>query len=254
MHRAAIIALALSALLLAGCASRSATEQQAQDYSDPNDPLESLNRGIWDFNYDILDHYILRPVTVTYVDYMPQFARTGLLNIAENLEEPAYGVNNLLQGKVSDSLISLSRFVLNSTVGLFGSIDVATELGLTRKEEDFTEVLGQYGVDTGPYLMLPALGPSDVRTTLGDAVDNAYSPLSALNLYFTVLRFGIKTIETRALLMQQEQQLKGSADPYSFVKSAYFQNLQFKVQDGVIEKSAEEEAFEDDLDAFLDNL
>jgi phospholipid-binding lipoprotein MlaA len=258
-NKLGILLLVTSMLLLAGCASKQATTEQAQhnqatQYQDPKDPLESFNRTMWDFNYEVLDEYILRPTAVAYVEYVPQVARTGLMNLALNLEEPSNGLNNFLQGKWDDGFISIGRFLLNSTVGLLGLIDVASEIGLESKEEEFGEVLGKWGVGTGPYLMLPALGPSDIRSSVGDFVDTSYSPLDGLNLYLGFLRVGIKALEGRASIIQQEQQLNSSADPYSFVKSAYFQNLEFKVKDGKIETSAEEEALEDDIDAFLDEL
>jgi phospholipid-binding lipoprotein MlaA len=254
MRKVGVLVLVTGLLLLGGCASQQTTTEQAQRYEDPKDPLESLNRTMWDFNYEILDEYILRPTAVAYVDYMPQIARIGLLNMADNLEEPSNSLNNLLQGKLDGTFISLGRFLLNSTVGLLGLIDVASEIGLEPREEAFGEVLGKWGLDTGPYLMLPALGPSDVRSSVGDFVDSSYSPIDGLNFYFSFLRMGIKALEGRASVIQQEQTLNSSADPYAFVKSAYFQNLEFKVKDGVVEKSEEEEALEDDIDAFLDDL
>jgi len=254
MNKVGILFLVSGLLILGGCASKQATTEKTQQYQDPKDPLESLNRTMWDFNYEVLDEYILRPTAVAYADYMPQIARSGLLNLAENLEEPSNSLNNLLQGKLDGTFISLGRFLLNSTVGLLGLIDVASEIGLEPKEEEFGEVLGTWGVDTGPYLMIPALGPSDVRSSVGDFVDTSYSPIDGLNFYLGFLRVGIKALEGRASLIQQEQQLSSSADPYAFVKSAYFQNLEFKVKDGKIEKTAEEEALEDDIDAFLDDL
>ena len=254
MKKVGILILVMGLILLGGCASQNATNEQAQQYEDPKDPLESLNRTMWDFNYEILDEYILRPTAVAYVDHMPQIARTSLLNLAENLEEPSNSLNNLLQGKLDGTFISLGRFLLNSTVGLLGLIDVASEIGLEAEEEEFGEVLGKWGVGTGPYLMIPALGPSDVRSSVGEFVDTSYSPLDGLNLYFGFLRVGIKALEGRASVIQQEQTLNSSSDPYAFVKSAYFQNLEFKVKDGKVEMSEEEEAFEDDLDAFLDDL
>ncbi|WP_158770910.1 VacJ family lipoprotein [Paraglaciecola sp. L1A13] len=254
MNKVKIAALFLVLLTLGGCASSNKADEQAQQYNDPKDPFESVNRAFWDFNYDILDNYVLRPVTVVYVDYTPQFARTGLYNMALNLEEPSNSVNNLLQGKLDGMLISVGRFLLNSTVGLLGTIDVATELGLVRKEEEFGETLGTWGVGTGPYLMIPALGPNDIRSGVGDIVDTSYSPLDALNFYFAAFRTGIKVLESRAAVMSQEQQLEQSVDPYSFVKNAYFQNLKFKVNDGQVEQTKEEEALDDDIDAFLNDL
>ena len=125
---------------------------------------------------------------------------------------------------------------------------------LKREEEEFGEVLGKWGVGTGPYLMIPALGPNDVRSGVGDFVDTAYSPLDSLNFYFAFLRTGIKALEARASLIQQEQQLESAIDPYSFVKNAYFQNLEFKVKDGKVDISEEEKELDDDIDAFLDDL
>ncbi|WP_293748918.1 VacJ family lipoprotein [uncultured Paraglaciecola sp.] len=254
MNKVGVLVLATGLLLLGGCASQQTANEQAQQFEDPKDPLESINRTMWDFNYEVLDEYLLRPTAVAYVDYMPQIARTGLLNMAENLEEPSNTLNNLLQWKLDGTFISLGRFLLNSTVGLLGLIDVASEIGLETQEEEFGEVLGKWGVGTGPYLMIPALGPSDIRSSVGDFVDTSYSPIDGLNFYLGFLRVGIKALEGRASVIQQEQQLNSSADPYAFVKSAYFQNLEFKVQDGKVEKSAEEEALEDDIDAFLDDL
>lgn len=247
----------LTLITLGGCASRQNVNEQAQaqNNADERDPLESFNRAMWDFNYDVLDKYILRPVTVVYVDYMPNPARKGLFNAALNLEEPSNSVNNLLQGKVEGSFVSLGRFLLNSTVGILGLFDVASEIGLERAEEEFGEVLGVYGVGTGPYLMIPAMGPTDIRSTVGDVVDSSYFPLQDLNLYVTIVRTGIKVLEGRAQLMDQESQLDQSLDPYAFVKNAYFQNLEFKVSDGKTaqkpeELEQEEEGFED----FLDDL
>lgn len=253
MNRVSVLFL-VTGLMLGGCASKQANTEQVQQYEDPKDPFETFNRTMWDFNFEILDEYILRPTAVAYVDYMPQLARTGLVNLASNLEEPSNSINNLLQGKLDGTFISLGRFLLNSTVGIFGLIDVASEIGLEPSEEDFGEVLGKWGAGTGPYLMIPARGPSDVRSSLGDMVDTAYFPLDGLSFYASFLRVGIKALEGRASLLQQEQQLSSSADPYAFVKSAYFQNLEFKVNDGIVEKTEEEEALEDDIDSFLDDF
>jgi phospholipid-binding lipoprotein MlaA len=253
-----LFAIVIVFTLLGGCASNSAQQQaeanQQQNVSDPRDPIEGFNRTIWDFNYDVLDAYLLRPAAVAYSEYVPGFARTGLKNMANNLEEPANVVNNLLQGKVGDSMVSVGRFLVNSTLGLLGSLDVATEMGMQVKKEEFGQTLGVWGAETGPYLMLPALGPSDVRSGAGDLVDSAYFPLADLNFYFSALRMAVNALEGRAALISQEQQLNNSADPYAFVKNAYFQNLQFKVQDGEIEMSEEDEQADDELDAFLEDF
>jgi phospholipid-binding lipoprotein MlaA len=250
MNKALIIAIALVSIGLTGCASNSAKEQaqaQTESNTDPKDPLEPVNRVIWDLNYEILDEYLLRPVTVGYVTVMPQFARTGLLNAAQNLSEPVNVVNNLLQGKVPESIDSLFRFLINSTIGLAGTIDVAGKMGVAREEEGFDEVLGVYGVGNGPYLMLPAAGPTDVRGVTGRVVDNVYFPLNYINSNFTALRWAVEILEARAAIMDQEQLLENSVDPYIFVKDAYFQNKAFQVLDGNI---PDEELDEDDLEDF----
>lgn len=250
--------LLASIVLLGGCASRQAEpDPQNQDVSDNRDPLEGFNRVMWDFNYDVLDYYVLKPTTVAYVDYMPMPARTGLYNAALNLEEPSNTVNNLLQGKLGGSLTSLGRFVLNSTVGIFGLIDVADGIGLERQGEEFGEVLGKYGVGTGAFLMLPALGPTDIRSAVGDIVDSSYFPLQDLSLYIAALRGGVKALEARARLLEQEGQLEQSLDPYAFVKNAYFQNLEFRVLDGNVpttDPSVDTEEEADDFEDFLDDL
>lgn len=264
LKKALILGMIVSSAVLSGCASNNAQEQAAQanerpEYTgDPNDPLEPINRAVWDFNWDFLDAYILRPVTVGYTKVMPGFARTGLLNAARNLEEPTNIVNNLLQGKVGGSFDSAVRFVINSTVGLLGTIDVAESLGVPRQRESLGEVFGVYGVDTGPFIMLPVAGPSDARSLTGNVVEAAYYPLS-LGTGVGIPSLIITTLETRAALLGQEAQIEQSVDDYAFIKNAYFQNLEFRVTDG---KSAEEideedfegfEDFEDSLDDFEDD-
>ncbi|WP_334012643.1 MlaA family lipoprotein [Alteromonas sp. S167] len=250
--------------LLGGCASNNAQQQASQnvasqeltaneqaavDTSDPRDPLESVNRVVWDFNWEVLDAYILRPVTVAYVSVMPQFARTGLLNAAQNLEEPANLTNNLLQGKVDDGLDSLARFLINSTVGLLGTIDVASKIGLDRKEEQFGETLGVWGVDTGPFLMLPFLGPSDPRSFTGDYVDGFAFPMTLIDGGLNFARLGISLLETRAQLLDQEAQIEQAVDDYAFLKNAYFERLEFRVTDG---RSGDKVIEEEQLDDFAD--
>lgn len=256
------------ALGLGGCANQVTSEQadsvgnQAlagnQDPAVENnvDPFEPVNRVFWDLNYEILDKFLVKPVTVAYVTVTPQVVRTGLLNASENLSEPASAVNNLLQGKPVDSLTSVGRFLVNSTIGLVGIFDVATELGMEVKEEDFGEVLGVWGVGTGPYLMLPALGPSDFRSLTGRVVDNVYWPMTVLESPYVIVSNVVKVVETRASLLEQEENLNRSLDQYLFVRDAYFQRLAFKVSDGKVQVKTEEELEEeqDDFSNFEDLL
>ena len=245
----------LLASLLGGCASQQVSQQveqnstSVQDTSDPRDPLEPVNRVMWDFNWEVLDAYLLRPITVGYVTVMPHFARVGLFNAAENLQEPANFMNNMFQGKVDDGLDSLARFVLNSTVGLFGTIDVANHIGITKKEEEFGETMGTWGVGTGPFLMLPALGPNDPRSFSGNVVDGMVYPMAIIDGQFAIARYLVSLLEGRASLIDQEQQLEQSVDDYAFVKNAYFENLAFKVTDG---KSGYKALEEEQLDDFAE--
>ena len=261
LSKSLVTGLIIAASLLGGCASNH-TQDQAQAYSQDNgsnapvvdtsdsrDPFEPVNREIWDFNWDVLDAYILRPITVTYVTVMPQPARTGLVNITDNLQEPANFLNNMFQGKVDDGLDSLARFLINTTVGLVGTFDVASKIGIERKREQFGETLAVWGLDTGPFLMLPFLGPSDPRSFTGDYVDGFAFPMSLLEGSVNLARIGISVLETRAQLLDQEAQLEQSVDDYAFVKNAYFENLEFRVTDG---KSGDKAIDDEQLDDFAD--
>lgn len=257
LSKSLAIGLIIAASCLGGCASNH-SQEQAQgatanaavvDTSDPRDPFEPVNREIWDFNWDVLDAYILRPITVTYVTVMPQPARTGLVNITDNLQEPANFLNNIFQGKVDDGLDSLARFLINTTVGLVGTFDVASKIGIERKREQFGETLAVWGLDTGPFLMLPFLGPSDPRSFTGDYVDGFAFPMSLLEGSVNLARIGFSLLEARAQLLDQEAQLEQSVDDYAFVKNAYFENLEFRVTDG---KSGDKAIDDEQLDDFAD--
>lgn len=261
-----IIILFCIAVLTTGCASHQSerVEQALADkhttskYKDPKDPFEGVNRTMWDINYDILDKYMLKPVTQGYVAVAPQPVRSGLVNFSNNLGEPANFLNNMLQGKVDGSMVSLARFLVNTTVGVLGVFDVATAMDLHEKEESFGEVLGVWGLDTGPYLMVPARGPTDIRSTTGDVVDNMVFPMNVLASNFTIFTAVIGVLEARAQLLSQDSTLNSSLDPYSFVKTAYFQRLEFKVNDGKIEKTLEAQAEEmedfEEFEGLLDDL
>lgn len=242
------------ALGVSACANNTQQQQlpaeENQASSVASDPLEGFNRLAWSFNWDVLDPYLVRPVTVVYTTVMPQFMRTGLVNAVNNLYEPRYVMNNFLQGKGEAGFDSLTRFLLNSTVGLLGTVDVASHIGLVQQQEDFTEVLGVWGVDAGPFVMLPFLGPNDARGFTGDLVDNLYVfPMNLLTTPINLLRFGVRIVETRANLMAQEQQMYQAVDSYTLIKDAYIQNMQFRVTDGA---SANTQIDEDDLEDFED--
>lgn len=261
MHSIYKIVLASALLSVAACSSKpdsadnhaAPTNQtqstQARVHQDERDPFESFNRSMWTFNYDYLDAYVLRPVTVGYMTVVPKPARTGLANLVNNLNEPANFINGLLQGKPKHSAISAGRFLVNSTVGLAGLIDIATPMGLDLKEEDFGQSLGVWGVGQGPFLMIPARGPSTLRNMTGEVVDNLYFPMSVLNTPQTIAKFTIGALSGREALMAQEKLLNDSLDPYAFVKDAYFQRQEYQLYDG---NPPEQEVDEAALEEFLE--
>ena len=170
-------ALALGTTLLVGCAS-SGTDQQGR-----SDPLEGFNRTMYNFNFNVLDPYVVRPVAVAWRDYVPQPARNGLSNFTGNLEEPAVMVNYFLQGDPYQGMVHFTRFFLNTILGMGGFIDVAGMANpkLQRTEPHrFGSTLGHYGVGYGPYVQLPFYGSFTLRDDGGDMADGLYPVLSWL--------------------------------------------------------------------------
>ena len=152
-------------------------------YNDPRDPFEGFNRAMWDLNYLYFDKYLFRPVAHGYNDYIPLPVKTGVDNFVRNFEEPNSMVNNALQGKWAWSANAGGRFTINSTIGLLGIVDVAEMMGMPRKDDEFNEVLGYYGVPNGPYFMAPFLGPYVTRELASDWVDSLYFPLSEFTFW-----------------------------------------------------------------------
>jgi phospholipid-binding lipoprotein MlaA len=245
-------------LALSGCSS--VPEQQTddnivdykQDETDPRDPLEVINRPLWTFTWDYVDKYVAKPATDVYTTYTHPFVRTGLHNMALNLNEPASIINNLLQLKFAAAFKSTGRFVLNSTIGLAGFYDPASDFDWSGEQEEFGEVLGSYGIGDGPFLVNPVFGPSSVREEVGDYVDKLYWPLAAINSWTNIFRLGVLGLEKRAALRDQEQLLLESEDPYEFVKNAYFQNMNYRLHDGNPPIIIDEQE-EDELDALLES-
>ena len=153
-------------MLLSGCAST----------NNPRDPLEPLNRAVYQVN-DALDKVIMKPVATVYKTVLPQFVRTGVTNFFSNLYDILTALNNLLQGKFGDAVSDTGRIALNSTVGILGLIDVGTEVGLEKHKEDFGQTMGRWGVADGPYLQVPFFGPSSFRDAVGTFVDFKADPI-----------------------------------------------------------------------------
>lgn len=236
----------LASSLLTGCASNSTGVENGR-----SDPLEGFNRTMFDFNYNVLDPYILRPVAVAWNDYVPTPVRTGLSNFSNNLAEPATVVNYLLQGEVRRANVHFHRFIINTAFGLGGLIDLAShEEGLRREDtRRFGSVLGHYGVGYGPYAVLPGYGSVTPREDVGGVVDVLYPPLSWLVGWPAVGKWVIDGIESRARVLDQDQLLRDSSDPYIFMREAYFQNKDFQATDGQIGSPVNPNAaiIEDDL-------
>lgn len=208
------------------------------DYSQSRgnpDPWEPVNRAVFRFN-DTVDRFTLKPVARAYDAVVPEPVNAGVSNFFANLEEPKNLVNDVLQGKFHDAGVDTARFLFNSTLGLGGIFDVATRMGLRRNDEDLGQTLGSYGVPSGPYVVLPLLGPSTLRDgmvripesvagyTYPDQVDHVPTRNSA---------FATDMIDTRAGLLGQERLIRG--DRYLFIRNAYLQNREYKVNDGVVE-------------------
>ena len=186
-----------------------------------NDPFEDLNRDIFIFN-EKLDEKLLKPAALTYRKVTPQFARTGVTNFFNNLEEIDTTINQVLQGEIKYAFNDAGRFVINSTIGLFGLIDVASKMGLEKHEEDFGQTLGVWGFDSGPYIMIPFLGPSNPRDLLSRPISSFLSGTFAMednDVKITLV--GIDALETRERLLDAETLIIG--DKYIFVKDAYIQ-------------------------------
>lgn len=239
--------LALAASVLVGCASSADTQPQGR-----SDPLEGFNRTMYDFNFNVLDPYVVRPVAVVWRDYVPQPARNGLSNFTSNLEEPASMVNNFIQGDPYQGMVHFTRFFLNSLLGMGGFIDVAGMANpkLQRLEPNrFGTTLGHYGVGYGPYVHLPAYGSFTLREDGGELVDNLYVPLSWLTWWMSLGKWTLEGIETRAQLLDSEGLLKQSSDPYILVREAYFQRHDFMANGGKLtpQENPNAESIQDDL-------
>lgn len=212
------------ALSLAGCATN----------GDPRDPLEPLNRSIHSFNEGV-DKAVFKPVAEGYDAVLPGFAKTGVRNFFSNLNDVTVLANNILQFKLEESASDFLRLSINSTFGLFGLLDIASEMGLRKHDEDFGQTLGRWGVGTGPYLVLPFLGPNNFRDTVGYVVDTEYTDL--VRKYDDVSTrnpvMALRVISRRADLLDAKQAVDAAAlDGYEFMRDFYLERRKGLVYDG----------------------
>ena len=215
---------------------------------DPRDRFERVNRGIYGFN-SALDRNLARPAAKAYVAATPAPVRTGIGNFFGNLGYTKVMINDLLQGKVKEFFADTARLVVNTTIGIGGLFDPASQLGLAEHDEDFGQTLGAWGVPAGPFLMLPLLGPSTTRDTVGLVADRFSEPDTYLVDTWHA-RIGLTVgslLDSRASLLGTDEMLAQSFDPYAFMRNAYLQRREYQVRDGVASPQDEEfEIFEDE--------
>jgi len=221
----AAMAAVLAVVLLSGCATG--------PNANPLDPLEPFNRGVYKFN-DAVDTAVVKPVATAYINVTPALVRTGVSNFFSNLTEPWSFVNNVLQGKGQAAGDTLARFVMNTLFGVFGLADPASDAGIERHREDFGQTLGRWGVPSGPYLVLPVLGPSTVRDTAALPIDYQGNLLQQVD--DSDARIGLyvlQAVNTRASLLRAGTVLDEAAlDKYSFSRDVYLQLRRNEVYDG----------------------
>jgi phospholipid-binding lipoprotein MlaA len=240
----------LALILSIGFAVVFASATAFAEPEDPYDPAESVNRAIFDVN-DTLDIHVMEPIARAYKNNIPDPIQIGIKNFFLNLRYPSYLVSDIIQGKFEQALDHTGRFLINSTVGVLGFVDMAKDYGLPDHEEDFGIALMYHGVPAGPYIVIPFLGPSNVRDGVGRIVDGfldpigwvGYSSLSAgTKIAIAASALGIKAVHTRAGLLQAiEAGKESSVDYYLFAQGAYYQYRQGVLTDGKDDEDIEAE-------------
>lgn len=237
MKKMKTIILVAALCSLAGCATTN------------KDPLEGINRGIYKFN-DMADRYAIKPVAKTYKEVTPSPVRTGISNFFSNLGTLTTVVNDLLQLKFEQAFTDAGRFVINTTFGIAGFIDVASMDKIEKRNEDFGQTLGYWGVDSGPYLVLPILGPSTVRDAGGLVFDTATSdPITYLHNTGQIRTHNqvraVQLLDKRTQLLDATDLVdNASIDPYAFMRDAYLQRRASLVQDGLVPAELIQDEFE----------
>jgi phospholipid-binding lipoprotein MlaA len=209
---------------------------------DPRDPIEGFNRAVFTFN-EGLDTVLIRPVAKGYEAVLPGPVRTGVSNFYNNIGDLFISVNSLLQGKPADAVGDAARFVFNSTFGIIGIFDVASEMGIEKHEEDFGQTFGRWGAGPGPFLMLPIYGPRNVRDAAGLVLDVAVDPVSNTEHVPTRNTLtAVRLVNERAILLPADKIIEEAAlDKYSYIRDAYLQRRRSLVYDGRPPREPEDE-------------
>ncbi|MCK5830136.1 MAG: SDR family NAD(P)-dependent oxidoreductase [Methylococcales bacterium] len=248
-----LFCIILSVAILTGCASTA---------HNPQDPWEKWNRSTHNFN-DNVDDYILRPVAEGYDYVTPDFVSTGVSNFFSNLNDIEVTINDLLQLKFIQGGMDASRFLVNTSAGIGGLIDVASMINLPKHDEDFGQTLGYWGVPSGPYLVLPFLGPSSPRGTFGLVGDSVMNPLNYLVMSGSLSTVAslfevVETVDARADLMNVEKELEkeltegaidAAIDQYAFFRDLYLQHRRYLIYDGEV---PEDKQYDTDVDIDFD--
>ena len=220
---------------LAGCASKPPADDPAAvtAYRQANDPMEPLNRGIFEVNL-VLDKVILKPVAYVYKEVVPDPFRNMIRNFLHNLRTPIILANDVLQGEFGRAGNTFTRFLMNSGFGILGTSDIATEFGIPKHGEDFGQTLAAWGAGEGLYLMLPLIGPSNPRDALGTVVDFAFDPFTYLSFRkFSYSRYGAEVVDVRARRYDTINELeRTSLDYYAAVRSLYRQKRNDEIRNG----------------------
>ncbi len=236
-------ALCACLLWLSACAGLPVDSQRSA-----RDPWERMNRTTYKFN-DGLDRAVLKPLAKGYVKIAPPPVRTGVTNFFDNLETPVTMVNDLLQWQIKAFFSDTARLVLNTTLGIGGLLDPATRAGLDKNDRDFGQTLGVWGVKSGPYVVLPVLGPSDVRDAGGKLVDTYSNPRNYIqDPWVRWGMWGLRGVDIRSRLLYTDSLVQSAYDPYAFVRNAYLQHRDFRIsggQQGQDENQQEQRMFDE---------
>ena len=221
---------------------------------NPDDPFESFNRSMYAFN-ETVDKYAFKPIAKGYQAITPEPVDRGISNFFSNLDDVLVLINDLLQLKIDRAASTSARIVFNTTFGLLGFMDVATDFGLPKHNEDFGQTLGYWGVDSGPYLVLPFFGSSSIRDTIGFTVDTSefdfvFDDMSPENVYAL---YAVKYIDIRADLLKAKDIVDETVpDPYAYIRDGWMQRRKNQVYDGNPPEENLDDLFENDL--FTDDI
>ncbi len=237
-----VLAVLCVGLLNGGCASTASSD--AVDH----DPWEGPNRTLFRFN-EVVDKVSLKPISKGYVKIVPDPIRKGVTNFSRNLATPGSVLNNFLQGKPTDGFLELARFLMNTTVGIGGLLDVAGPAGIETNFEDFGQTAAVWGIPPGPFVMVPFLGPRTLRDTATMPLNIWVDPLHYYdNDKARVSLWVLRLVDVRSRLLPLEELMKDSTDPYITMRESYIQNRDFQIYDGDPPTADDDEFYDEFLD------